>query len=107
LMDKFRFKSIGKFIDEIVILDVSRNPQVGAGKDDRFRDALAYLMRETFVPLTIGGALRNLEDVRRCFELGADKVLFNTPVVTQPDLVRAFHALRHLGYLWQITCSSP
>ncbi len=93
LMDKFRFKSIGKFIDEIVILDVTRNPQVGGGKDDRFRDALAYLMRETFVPLTIGGALRNLEDVRQCFQLGADKVLFNTPVVTQTDLVRECVAL--------------
>ena len=36
LMDKFRFKSIGKFIDEIVILDVTRNPQVGGGQGRPF-----------------------------------------------------------------------
>lgn len=93
LMDKFRFKSIGKFIDEIVILDVTRNPQLIALKDDRFGDALAYLMRETFVPLTIGGALRSVESVKRCFQQGADKVLFNTPVIAQPDLVRECVAL--------------
>lgn len=88
LVDKFRFKAIGKFIDEIVILDVTREPQSGTCKDERFGDALAYLMRETFVPLTIGGALRRLDDVKRCFHLGADKVLFNTPILSQPDLVR-------------------
>lgn len=93
LMDKFRFKSIGKFIDEIVVLDVTRNLQQVALKDDRFGDALAYLMRETFVPLTIGGALRSVDDVKRCLQLGADKVLFNTPVVAHPDLVRECVAL--------------
>jgi cyclase len=88
LFDKFRFKSIGKFIDEIVILDVTRNPNPVAFKDALFEDTLASLMRETFVPLTIGGALRSMEDVKRCFQLGADKVLFNTPVISHADLVR-------------------
>jgi cyclase len=93
LMDKFRFKSIGRFIDEIVILDVTRNPLPGVSKDERFGGALAYLMRETFVPLTIGGALRSLEDVKRCFDLGADKILFNTPIIAQAELVRECVAL--------------
>jgi cyclase len=93
LMDKFRFKSIGRFIDEVMILDVSRRSQSGTSKGDRFRDSLAYLMRDTFVPLSIGGALRSIEDVKYCFQLGADKVLFNTPVVTQADLVRDCVAL--------------
>ena len=88
LVDKFRFKSIGKFVDEIVILDVTREPHSVGCKDDQFGNALAYLMRETFVPLTIGGALRSLNDVRKCFHLGADKVLFNTPVLTQAYLVQ-------------------
>jgi cyclase len=88
LVDKFRFKSIGRFVDEIVILDVTREPHSGVLKDEGFGNALAYLMRETFVPLTIGGALRSLDDVKRCFQYGADKVLFNTPVLSQTDLVR-------------------
>ena len=93
LVDKFRFKTIGKFVDEIVILDVSRESHSGGFKDDRFGNALTYLMRETFVPLTIGGALRTVSDVKRCFHLGADKVLFNTPVLTQANLVQECVAL--------------
>lgn len=93
LMDKFRFKSIGKFIDEIVILNVTRSPQAGTLNDESFGEAVAYLMLETFVPLTIGGALRSVNDVKRCLQLGADKVLFNTPVIAHPDLVRECVAL--------------
>ena len=88
LVDKFRFKSIGKFVDEIVVLDVTREPQSPGIRDECFADTLTYLMRETFVPLTIGGALRSVDCVTRCLHLGADKVLFNTPVLNQADLVR-------------------
>lgn len=90
LFNKFRFGSIGSYVDELVLLDVTRSSDHSAfiPKDKRFVDALSHLMSETFVPLTIGGALRGMSDVQKCFELGADKVLFNTPVVSQPDLVR-------------------
>lgn len=87
LVDKFRFKSIGRFIDEIAVLDVSRS---AAPRCDgpAFIDAVGYLMKETFVPLTIGGGLRTMDDAARCMSLGADKVLFNSPVLQQPELVR-------------------
>lgn len=88
LVDKFRFKSIGRFIDEIVILDVSRNQNASRCDGDLFRDSINLLMKDTFVPLTIGGGLRTIEDVRRCFNLGADKVLFNSPVIEQPELLK-------------------
>lgn len=91
LVDKFRFKSIGRFIDEIAVLDVSRD-RGGQGdpqrQADAFRDALSYLMRQTFVPLTIGGGIRTMADAHRCFSLGADKILLNTGALTDPDLVR-------------------
>lgn len=93
LVDKFRFKSIGRFIDEVVILDVSRNAESPRCGGDSFTEAIHYLMRETFVPLTIGGGVRCMADVRRCFDLGADKILFNTPVLNQPDLVSECVAL--------------
>ncbi len=88
LIDKFRFKSIGKYIDEIIVLDVTRESYDNKTSWDYLANSLTYLMKETFVPLTIGGGLRSAEQVSRCFEMGADKVLFNTPLITQPELVR-------------------
>lgn len=88
LVDKFRFKMIGKFVDEIVVLDVTRDSQRSVLHDQVFRDALSYVMRETFVPLTIGGSLRDMEQVKQRFEFGADKVLFNTSIITKPTLIR-------------------
>src|SRR5262245_37115888 len=82
LVDRFRFKNIGRFIDEIVILDVSRNANADRCGGRVFNEALTYLMRETFVPLTIGGGIRSIEDASRCFGLGADKILFNSPILT-------------------------
>ncbi len=87
LVEKFRFKNIGRFIDEIVLLDVSRKPDAVRCGGESFAEALGVLMRETFVPLTLGGGIRCLADARRCFELGADKIIFNSPIHTDPDLV--------------------
>lgn len=92
LFEKFHFGSIGRFIDEIVLLDVNRDhtggPALGLHQA-RFSESVAYLMRETFIPLTIGGGIRSLEHARHCFSLGADKILINSPVLTDPNLVRA------------------
>lgn len=87
LVDRFRFKTIGRFVDEIVLLNVSRKPDASRCGGAAFTDALACLMRETFVPLTIGGGIRSVEDAKRCFEMGADKILFNSPIQSDPGLV--------------------
>lgn len=87
LLEKFRFKSIGRFIDEIVVLDVSRDASQARCAATAFVDAVALLMRETFVPLTLGGGLRSIADAERCFALGADKILLNSPVLRAPTLI--------------------
>jgi len=43
---------------------------------------------EVFIPLTVGGGIRTVEDVRRLLNAGADKVSINTAAVTNPDFVR-------------------
>lgn len=88
LVDKFRFKAIGRFIDELVILDVSRQPGTARCAGPVFSDAVAYLMRQTLVPLTMGGGLASMADAERCFQLGADKILFNSAVLCDPGLIR-------------------
>jgi cyclase len=91
LFEKFHFKSIERYIDEIVILDVSRDrgqKSTDAVHELKFVETVNYLMRETFIPLTIGGGIRSMDDAKRCFTLGADKILLNSPVLTNPQFVR-------------------
>lgn len=56
------------------------------------RNNLAHIVektsREIFIPLTVGGGLRTLEDVRHILHSGADKVALNTAVIAKPELIR-------------------
>lgn len=70
--------------DELVYLDIT------ASHEDRdiFLDVVARTAEQVFMPLTVGGGIRNLEDVRRLLNAGADKVSINSAAVKDPDFVR-------------------
>ena len=69
--------------DEVVFLDIT------ASSDDR--DTILEVARRTaeevFIPFTIGGGIRTVEDARRLLRAGADKVSVNTAAVDRPELV--------------------
>ena len=69
--------------DEIVFLDIT------ATSDDR--DTVADMVERTasqvFVPLTVGGGIRTLEDFRRLLRAGADKISVNSAAVKDPSLI--------------------
>jgi cyclase len=69
--------------DEITFLDIT------ASSDDR--DIILHIVEacaeQVFIPLTVGGGVRAVEDVRRLLNAGADKVSMNTAAVTNPQLV--------------------
>lgn len=89
LFDKFKFHTISKYVDEIIILDVDRDRRrVKYGFSIEFIDAVKFLMQKTFCPLTIGGGITSLEQVANCFDIGADKVLFNTAAISCPQVIR-------------------
>ncbi len=70
--------------DELVFYDITASYQ---GRDlmvDVLRDAA----ERVFMPLTVGGALRSLEDIRDMLNAGADKVSINSAAVTDRDLIR-------------------
>lgn len=69
--------------DELVFLDIT------ASSDDRdiIVDVVKQVSEEVFIPLTVGGGLRNVADVRRMLEAGADKASLNTAAVSNPALV--------------------
>lgn len=56
------------------------------------RNSLLHIVektaREIFIPLTVGGGLRSLEDIRTILRAGADKVALNTAVIRRPELIR-------------------
>ncbi len=69
--------------DELVFLDIT------ASSDRRqiMHDVVEVTASQCFMPLTVGGGLRNLDDIRRMLKSGADKVSLNTAAVEDPELV--------------------
>lgn len=70
--------------DEITFLDIT------ASSDDRdtILQVVEQVASEVFIPLTVGGGIRQVSDVRRLLNAGADKVGINTAAVNRPELVR-------------------
>ncbi len=69
--------------DELTFLDIT------ASSDNR--DTMAHVVeavaREVFIPLTVGGGIRELGDIRRMLNVGADKISINTAAVYNPEFV--------------------
>ena len=77
--------------DEIVFLDITASHE----ERDIIIDVVANTASEVFIPLTVGGGIRTIEDIRRLLRAGADKVSINTAVVKDPDLIN--RASRRFG----------
>jgi len=77
--------------DEIVFLDITASHEK--------RETMAHVIEKTsenvFVPLTVGGGIRTIEDAKRVFDAGADKISVNTAAIGDPALVNRL--ARHFG----------
>jgi imidazole glycerol-phosphate synthase subunit HisF len=77
--------------DEVTFLDIT------ASSSDR--DTMVHVVEamasEVFIPLTVGGGIRKVDDVRRMLNAGADKVAINTAAVARPEFVK--EATDHFG----------
>jgi cyclase len=69
--------------DEVVFLDIGATPE----ERDTMVDVVRRVSKRVFIPLTVGGGLRSVEDMRRMLEAGADKVSINTAAIQNPALV--------------------
>jgi len=72
-------------VDELVFLDITATLE-GRSPDFETVDEIAD---ECFMPLTVGGGVRSVEDVRHLLQVGADKVAVNTAAVLTPALIRS------------------
>ncbi len=77
--------------DELVFLDIT------ASSDERqiMRHVVEATASECFMPLTVGGGLRNIDDIRKMLHSGADKVSLNTAAINDPNLIQ--EAARKFG----------
>src|SRR6202021_410918 len=71
--------------DELVFYDISASHE---GREI-MADLVADVMDHVFMPLTVGGGIRTLEDATRLIQAGAEKVSLNSAAVKDPDVVRA------------------
>ena len=70
--------------DEVCFLDITAS----SDQRDLILHIIEAVAERVFIPLTVGGGVRRLEDVRRLLNAGADKVSINTAAVQNPELVR-------------------
>lgn len=70
--------------DEITFLDITASHE----NRDTTVHMVEAIAREVFIPLTVGGGIRSVEDIRAMLNAGADKVSINTAAIHDPDLVR-------------------
>jgi imidazole glycerol-phosphate synthase subunit HisF len=71
--------------DELVFLDITASYEQRA----TLLDVVRRTAEQVFIPVTVGGGLRSIEDIRATLGAGADKISLNTAAVENPDLLRA------------------
>lgn len=82
MMDRIRLLD-RREVDELIILDIAATPN---NRSPRF-DEVKTLCENLFMPVTIGGGIRNVNDIRRLLQGGADKVSINTAALERPELI--------------------
>ncbi|MBT5399688.1 imidazole glycerol phosphate synthase subunit HisF [bacterium] len=83
LKRNYNFSDIAFSIDELIILDVTR----GNRNEERFYEHVRFFTEECFVPIASGGGIRTLEQASQLIYSGADKVVVNTLVVENPNII--------------------
>lgn len=71
-------------IDEIIYIDIVASLY----NRNNLSDIVLNCTRDVFVPLTVGGGIRNIEDVNHILRCGADKIAINTAAIKQPELIQ-------------------
>jgi cyclase len=80
--------------DEIIYLDISKNNQYDIKRNDlkyvnksNYLDIIKEVSKYSFMPMTLGGKIKNLSDVEKRFKVGADKIAINTSALNNPNFI--------------------
>jgi len=80
----YNFKNIAFTIDELIILDVSRNER----NLERFCGHIKVIAKECFIPIAVGGGITSYEHTKAIMNSGADKLVVNTTLFRAPHFVK-------------------
>ena len=75
----------GEGADELTFLDITAS----SDQRDLILHVIEGVAEQVFIPLTVGGGVRTVEDVRRLLNAGADKTSFNSAAIANPDMIAA------------------
>lgn len=85
----YKFQKISFSLDELIVLNASRKE-----KDmPKFAETLNKLVDDVFLPVAAGGGIRQVSDAKLMFDNGASKIVLNTILHTDPDLVKELISL--------------
>lgn len=82
--ENYDFSRISRFIDELCVMNVSNREN----SHPEFIETLKRLTKGCFIPISVGGGIRSYQIAQECFNSGADKVIFNTSLFEDTNLVR-------------------
>ena len=80
----YRFKDIAFSLDELIVLNASKEEK----KIEEFANILERLVDDVFIPVASGGGVGSVDDAKLLFNSGADKLVLNSLLYTNPDVVR-------------------
>ncbi len=84
LLKNYNFEKIATSIDELIILNISRQKH----NFESFCEDILVLTKNCFLPISLGGGIRNIRDASILFRNGADKVVINSSLFNNPNLVK-------------------
>jgi len=85
LRKNYNFSEVAFYIDELIILDVSRENR----NVDLFAETVRQISRNCFVPIAAGGGIRTLKDAHKLLRAGADKIVINSIIFENLNFVKA------------------
>jgi len=83
LEENYKFKELSFSLDELVILNASKLDK----NISEFAKTLEKIVDDVFIPISAGGGIRSIEDAKLLFNSGADKIVINSILVNDKDLV--------------------
>ena len=83
LKENYNFKNISFFIDELIILNISKDKK----EKEKFLDNIKKVSEFCFVPITIGGGIKNLNDAKFSLQSSCDKIFINSELFNNPGVI--------------------